>query len=320
MAHLEKDMKYQLRSGVIGHAVGDALGVPVEFKSREELMRDPVCDMRSYGTHGMPAGTWSDDTSMEIALMQSLIDRKTIDYEDIMNNFVKWYRDDEFTATGITFDVGGTCAGAIGNYYRRGTDPLQCGGAGVSNNGNGSLMRILPLAYICHAQNIVGQARYELTRNISSLTHAHEISVLGCYIYVNYVCHLLDGEDAKTAYEHTKQDDYSMFTNDAKTAYERVLAANIAAFDAADISGSGYVVSSLEAALWCLLNSTSYKDATLKAVNLGKDTDTVGAITGSLAGICYGYDNIPQEWVNQLQRRDYLLSLCDELVATEVEI
>lgn len=300
---------YQIMSGVIGHAIGDALGVPVEFSSRERLTDRPVTDMRSGGTHGMPAGTWSDDTSMEIALMQSLIDKGAFDYADIMQKFREWLLNDEFTATGESFDVGSTCARAIENFHK-GITPTECGGQSVNSNGNGSLMRILPIAYICYAKQMPIERKYQLVRDISSLTHAHEISVLGCYIYVNYVCHLLDGDSPMEAYEKTRYDDYSMFSTEALGAYNRILTDIITTISKDEISGSGYVVNTLEASLWCLLTTKSYDDAVLEAVNLGEDTDTTGAVTGSLAGIVYGYDNIPEHWRQQLRRHDYLLKLC----------
>ncbi len=317
MAH-SKNMKTKVRAGVIGHAVGDALGVPVEFTSRSKLALHPIEDMKGYGVHNMPAGTWSDDTSMEIALIQSLIDSKCFDYNDIMNNFCRWWKDDEFTATGRTFDIGGTCAGAISNY-RMGMTPSECGEKGERSNGNGSLMRILPVAFVCYNNSITGMARYDLVSKVSSLTHAHEISVLGCFIYINFICHLFVGEKPATAYAKTQRDDYSMFSDSAREAYHRILANNIASCSEDEISSSGYVLSSLEASLWCLLNTNSYKEAVLRAVNLGNDTDTIGAITGSMAGIYYGYDAIPSEWVSKLQRTDYLLDLCDRFASTEIE-
>lgn len=255
MAHLENmDTKSKVRAGVIGHAIGDALGVPVEFTSRSRLAYHPIRDMKGFGTHGMPAGTWSDDTSMEIALLQSLIDKGSFDYKDIMDNFCKWWDNDEFTATGRAFDIGGTCAGAISNY-RIGISPLECGEKGERSNGNGSLMRILPVAYVCYDNSIVGNDRYELVRKVSSLTHAHEISVLGCFYYINFICCLLDGDNPAVAYRKAQQEDYSMFSGSAREAYHRILTDDIAGYNEDDISSSGYVLSSLEASLWCLLTT-----------------------------------------------------------------
>ena len=319
MAHLKNmNLEGQVRSGIIGHAIGDALGVPVEFTSRNQLARHPIQDMEGYGTHNMPVGTWSDDTSMEIALMQSLIDCESFNYKDIMDNFCKWWKDDEFTATGRTFDIGGTCAKAISNY-RMGMSPLECGEKSERSNGNGSLMRILPVAFVCHSNSIIGMARYDLVSKVSSLTHAHEISILGCFIYVNFVCHLLSGDENAVAYAKTQQEDYSMFSNSAREAYYRIISNNIATYHEDEISSSGYVLSSLEASLWCLLNTNSYKEAVLKAVNLGSDTDTIGAITGSMAGICYGYKSLPCEWITKLQRSEYLLDLCTKFASTKIE-
>ena len=309
--------KNTVKAGVIGHAVGDALGVPVEFTDREMLKHMPVTGMLAFGSHRMPAGTWSDDTSMELCLMQSLIDKGQFDYDSIMDNFYKWSMKDEFTATGYCFDIGITCSSAI-LKYRDGTPALECGGTGERSNGNGSLMRILPVAFVCHKNNISGKQRYELTKNVSSLTHANEVSVLGCYIYVNYICHLLDGDDKNAAYKATQSDDYSMFSKESLAKYARILEANIAELDESEIASGGYVVSSLEASLWCTLTTTSYKEAVLQAVNLGRDTDTIGAITGSIAGIVYGYEAIPQEWSEKLQRRDYLVKICDDFAETEI--
>ena len=316
MAHFKNDeYKNVVRAGVIGHAVGDALGVPVEFMCREELRESPASEMTGYGAHFVPAGSWSDDTSMEIAFMQSVIDRNQIEYRDIMEKFCAWYQHDQFTATGNMFDIGNICMEALQKYHHHGLEPLSCGGKGERDNGNGSLMRILPLAFFCDVKNITGKDRYELVRDVSSLTHAHPISVLGCHIYINFACHLLAGESVTDAYKKTQADDYSMYEPETLKVYERILKDNIGRFAEDDISSSGYVLHTLEAALWCLLTTDSYEKAVTKAVNLGQDTDTVGAVTGSLAGLVYGYEAIPERWLNKLQRLDYLLGLCDDFTA-----
>lgn len=295
------------------------MGVPVEISSRDQLAQEPVCKMKGNGTHGMPTGTWSDDTSMEIALMQSLIDCQAFDYTDIMENFCRWSENGEFTATGVTFDIGGTCAWALGNF-RRGVEPLECGGRDEHSNGNGSLMRILPVAFVCYNQDINGKARYELVKKVSSLTHAHPVSVMGCLIYTDIVVYLLEGNLPGEAYTKVRAEDYSMFSDEVREKYHRVLEDKIAAFGEDEISSSGYVVGSLEASLWCLLNTDNYKDAVLKAVNLDNDTDTIGAITGSMAGIYYGYENIPAGWIRKLKRHDYLLELCDTFAQTDITV
>lgn len=306
---------YKIQSGVIGHAVGDALGVPVEFKKREALATNPVTGMRSFGSHHVPAGTWSDDTSMEIALMASISEKKSLDYGDVMAKFSDWLYNGQFTATGMTFDFGSTCNAAISNF-KHGATPMMCGLTGERDNGNGSLMRILPVAYICYSHNLSDKDTYTLVKNVSSLTHAHEISVLGCYIYVQFARFLLMGMSPDVAYENTRNVDYSMFQMRSLDVYHRILDGDISLLNISEISSRGYVVSSLEAALWCFLNSVCYENAVLTAVNLGDDTDTVGAITGSMAGIYYGLDGIPDKWIEMLQNRRLLIEVCGAFAET----
>lgn len=298
--------------GVIGHAIGDAMGVPVEFKDRETLTYSPVTDMLGYGTYNVPKGFWSDDTSMEIALIDSLTNNNEIDYNDIMNNFVKWITEGEYTPNGIVFDKGNTCLEAILNYKSKNIEPLECGLNDYYSNGNGSLMRILPVAYYSYYKNLNKEETYSLTKNISSLTHRHEISILGCYIYVLYVINLLQGKDKFESYNLIKKEDYKNFSKESIDTYNRILKEDITTLNINDIKSSGYIVDSLEAALWGVLSTTTYKDSILKTINLGGDTDTIAAITGSMTGIIYGYDSIPQDWIQELARKDYLIDLCNK--------
>lgn len=321
MAHCQtKDLKALVRGGVMGHAVGDALGVPVEFvKSREVLRKDPVREMRAGGRYDMPKGTWSDDTSMEIALMQSIIDQRKINGDDIMWNFYLWLYRGKFTATDEAFGTGRTCSEAISRFLD-GLDLADCGGKSIKSNGNGSLMRILPVAYICYARQLTRAKQYRLTRKISALTHAHEISVLGCLIYVSIARRLMEGCGLMEAYAATQDDDYRLFSTESLDVYRRVLKHNIANFPQAEIASSGYVVDTLEAALWSVLNTKSYREAVETAVSLGKDTDTIAAVTGSLTGIYYGYEAIPPEWLADLRKRDYLLEICDKFAEVVPEM
>lgn len=308
----------QIFGGIIGHAVGDALGVPVEFSRREKLQEQPVTEMRGFGAHRVPAGTWSDDTAMELALMRSLIDCGRFNYYNIMSNFVLWRDCCEFTATDMTFDVGRTCSQAIDRFIG-GVPPLLCGGTKPDNNGNGSLMRILPVAYVCHAAGLTWHYRYQQVARVSALTHATELAQLGCYIYTNFACHLLDGDSPREAYAATKADHYGGIAKKTYGRYWRILEDDISAYGADEIASSGYVVDSLEAALWSLLRTDSYRTAVETAVNLGGDTDSIGAITGSLAGIYYGYDAIPESWLHDLNRLSYLEWMCRSFAAASIE-
>ena len=181
-------MLNKIKSVMIGHAVGDALGVPVEFASREELDGNPVFDMEGFGTYPYPAGTWSDDTSMSLAALDSLV-KGSIDWEEIMLNFVKWLNDGKFTPSGKAFDVGCTCLNAINGYFSNGTKAIESGGADEHSNGNGSLMRIHPFVLY---EYIKGTRDIDVIHTASALTHAHERSKMACGIYAFVLWELLD--------------------------------------------------------------------------------------------------------------------------------
>lgn len=176
-------MENKLYSSIIGFIIGDALGVPVEFKSRAELKENPVVDMREYGTYNQPKGTWSDDSTMTLCLAESLANR--LDYNDICSKFLDWVDNGYMTPHGELFDIGMSTRKAIQNYWT-GVPPLQCGGMSEFDNGNGSLMRVLPLAFYTMGMTLT--KKFEIIENISSLTHGHIRSKIACAIYVQFVC------------------------------------------------------------------------------------------------------------------------------------
>ena len=300
---------------IIGHAIGDAMGVPTEFCMREKLLEKPVTRMISSPKLGQPAGTWSDDTSMEIATIDSYIKNKKFNYKDIMNKWIDWIEHAEYTGNDEVFDVGKTCLLAIRRYYD-GIDPLKCGLDDVYSNGNGSLMRILPVALYSYSKKLNNNDTINLVNDISSLTHAHDISKLGCYIYVKYVIYLLEGLSKEEAYNNIQNEDYTSYSKEAIDSYKRILKNNIKNYSMEEINSSGYIVDTLECSLWILLNSNDYKEAIIASTNIGQDTDTIGAITGSMAGIIYGYDSIPKEWLNELKKKDYLIELASKYEET----
>ena len=296
---------------IIGHAVGDAMGVPTEFCIRKYLLKNPVKEMIGSDKTGQPAGSWSDDTSMEIATIDSFIQNKEFNYDDIMHKWEEWINEAKYTANNDTFDVGRTCLRAIRNHSL-GTEPLKCGIDGEQSNGNGSLMRILPVALYSYYRKLDVNEIIKLTNELSSLTHKHDISKLGCYIYVRYIMFLLDGKNKNEAYELIKTLDYSTYDEYAISKYKRILKNDIASYTIDNILSTGYVVDTLECALWILLNANSYKETIIATTNIGNDTDTIGAIAGSMAGIIYGYDSIPTSWIDKLMRRDYLIGLASD--------
>ena len=170
-------------------------------------------------------------------------------------------------------------------------------------------MRILPVALYSYYKELNENEIIKLTNEVSSLTHAHEISKLGCYIYVRFIMYLLDGMSKEEAYKLIKSIDYGPYSIESLEKYGRILKSNIDEYEMKDISSSGYVVDTLESALWILLRHDNYYDTIIEAINLGNDTDTIGSIVGSMAGIIYGMDNIPKEWIDKLAKKDYLYNL-----------
>lgn len=296
------DFLLKAKAVMIGHAIGDALGVPVEFCWREELDKNPVTDMLGYGSYPVPAGAWSDDTSMSICTLDAL-GKYGLDCDRIMVNFGKWYYNDEFTPTGEMFDVGNTCSTAIEHYCVEKMPYSNCGLTNEHSNGNGSLMRIHPVVLYLANKDITIVEKIEVIHIVSALTHAHDRSKIGCGIYAFILWELLKNPSLESVRAGlAKAEDYYKGQEEFK-AYKRLFDKTFIITPRNKIESSGYIVDTLEAAVWCLLTTGSYRDCVLKAVNLGRDTDTVAAVSGGLAGALYGYDAIPQEWRNTLIKR-----------------
>lgn len=308
------DNKDLARDILLGVAVGDALGVPVEFKSRNSIALQPVTDMIGYGTYNLPPGTWSDDSSLTFCLAEAM----TIpgwSLQTIANNFIAWLTNNYWTPRGHVFDVGIATREAIYNL-QRGCRPELAGGLDESQNGNGSLMRILPLLLYIRNKPIL--ERYQWTKDVSSITHAHIRSVIACFYYLEFARELINNKNAFEVYQQLQQA-IPEFLNELQInsfeikLFSRLLAENIFDKPVEEIRSSGYVLHSLEASIWCLLTTNSYSEAVLKAVNLGEDTDSTAAITGGLAGILYGTKNISQNWIDNLARKVDIFELADRL-------
>lgn len=307
-------MENIVKAGIMGVCIGDALGVPVEFKKREDLKRFPVTKMLEYMSWNQPKGTWSDDSSLTLCLAEELI--KGYDLEKIGQSFVKWNKFGHWTAHGRLFDIGGTTRHSLARLIK-GESARFSGNIFEEDNGNGSLMRILPLAFYLKKEDDI-QKLYLTVKEVSAITHGHFRSVFACFIYVIFAIQLLKGKNKKEAYEQTqnitlKYAEEQGFNPKEIELFKRVLKHDISGYAEDEIKSGGYVLHSLEASLWCFLNSESYAEAVLKAVNLGEDTDTTGAITGGIAGIYYGYENIPEEWIAELVRKDDIEKLCEKL-------
>lgn len=300
-----------IKSVILGHAVGDALGVPVEFARRDKLDKHPVKEMLGFGTFPYPAGCWSDDTSMTLAALDSLAAGR-LDWDEIMKNFGKWIEDGEYTPTGEAFDVGRTCLRSVIDYFSHRRSATEDGQSGEFSNGNGSLMRILPFVLYTAYCGDCGTDWLETIHTASCLTHAHRRSQIACGIYACVVRALLKTPE-KAAVQVGLAEARKHYRGEAEfDCYARIFDVDFAAVPRDEIKSSGYVVDTLEAAIWCLLNTETYADCVLKAVNLGGDTDTVAAIAGGMAGALYGSNAIPKGWLDTLKRRDYIEKLCEK--------
>lgn len=314
------ELKAKFRNVIYGVAVGDALGTPVQFCSREELRKYPITGMKDDGTYRLTAGTWSDDTSMTLALAESLGRLNDIDYEDIMDNFAKWNDCGKFTPEGKAFDQGHICLAAIENWLNRKElglpeKAVDCGLTKFEDNGNGSLMRILPISFYIYTK--YGKKSYlhgDIVRNVSKLTHAHPVSQFACEFYCNMIYQMLENPklSKKEIFENAKDVMLKIWKApklknskaELKNAFDRLYDSDFCVVSDEEIQSSGFVVHSLEAAIWCFLNTNNYCDCTLKAVNLGEDTDTIAAIAGGLAGIFYA--EIPKDWLDELRGKEVI--------------
>ncbi|OJJ21887.1 hypothetical protein BKI52_14165 [marine bacterium AO1-C] len=306
----------------MGLAVGDALGIPVEFYSRKKLAENPVTGMRSGGTYETPAGTWSVDGSLTFCVAESLL--HGFQLQDIANKFTQFLYQDYWTARGEVFDVGVVVAQSI-ERIKKGTGLTEAGGNDEMDNGNGALNYTLPLG-LFHRTLPVSQRFTEIAQ-LSSLTNRHLRSILGAFIFSEMGVWLMRGGhitpqkayDAMTQTINELIEEEENLEGEARH-YHRILHENIAALPEGTIQSTAYIVHSLEACFWCLLNGSNYSDTVLKAVNLGEDADTIGAMTGALAGLYYGYESIPEEWITQLARKDDILKLSEEFYQKVVNV
>jgi ADP-ribosyl-[dinitrogen reductase] hydrolase len=305
------------KSVLFGVAIGDALGVPVEFMKRESLRSSPITKMIGYGSHNVKAGTFSDDSSLTFCLAEALTEG--FDLNTIAQYFEHWRYQGFWTASGDVFDIGNATQQAI-DKFKNGERPELSGGSDASSNGNGSLMRILPLALYLLDKPM--NERFELTKQVSSITHRHIRSVIACFYYLEFARQLISKVDKFGIYNNLKTEIPEFLISQSVSRreidfFDNLLKEDISDFTESEISSSGYVLHTLEASIWCLLKTDNYKDCVLKAVNLGFDTDTTGAVAGGLAGILYGFESIPDEWIRTIARKndieDLALRLANKL-------
>lgn len=277
---------------LVGLAVGDALGAPVEFKARDSF--PPVTEMIAGGYFRLPVGAWTDDTAMALCLAESLNHEPNFDARDLLNRFLRWMDAHENTSTGKCIGVGQNTLAVLGHYRRTGevvAPPIK-----GRSDGNGALMRVAPVA-VRHWSNLT-KAR-EIAAAQSRATHCSIFSEQICIAMMDILIGLVAGK----SWSEATRDITSL---EVASEIEHVFQGSWKHKNRDEIRSSGYVVDTFEAALWAVESTSSFEDALIAAVNLGHDADTVGAVAGQLAGALYGIDAIPQRWLHCLIKLDVI--------------
>ena len=292
------------RGCLIGLAVGDALGAAIEFQPPGTF--DPVTGYRAGGPHGLEPGEWTDDTSLALALADSIA-RAGWDINDQARRYVAWWTKGEYSVNGKCFDIGVTTRSALSRFQQTG-DGRRSGDVSERASGNGSIMRLapVPIRYVGHFPDQIHQLA-TLVAESSLTTHASPQCLSSCRYFALVLVGLMHGLDR----DEVLSPDWKPLQQFCaiKPLHPEVAAVAAGTFrelQPPEIKGSGYVVKSLEAALWAFHDAADFRDAVLKAVNLGDDADTTGAVCGQLAGAYWGESGIPAEWLSGLARQDMI--------------
>lgn len=298
-------LKERYRGALLGLAAGDAVGTTVEFQPRGAF--PPMTDMLGGGVFRLQPGQWTDDTSMALCLAASLVEQRDFDLRDQIDRYVRWWRDGYMSSTGHCFDIGNATSAALSRYRSDG-DPIA-GSTDPRSAGNGSIMRLAPVPLFFYPDVDAAIAHAALS---STTTHRAPTTLDACRLLALFLCRALAGLDKA----EVLADAMSPFTDAPLVPEIASIATGTYQYKSRDdISGSGYVVASLEAALWCFHTTDSYQDAVLAAANLGDDADTTAAVCGQLAGAYYGAQAIPAPWRARLALADVITQLADELFA-----
>jgi len=293
-----------------GLAVGDALGTTLEFTTPGSFK--PLTDMTGGGPFRLKAGQWTDDTSMALCLAESLIECRGFDLKDQMEHYVRWWLDGHLSATGRCFDIGNTVRSALSSFRIDGA--AASGSTDKYSAGNGSIMRLAPVPIFFHDADEAIYYAAESSRG----THQAAACLDACRYLGGIIRGLLDGatkEEVLAPYYHPAGKSW----DGMDPAIAAIAAGSFKEKNPPEIRGSGYVVQSLEAALWAFHRSKSFEDGALLAVNLGEDADTTGAIYGQMAGAYYGLNGIPAGWLEKLHGREMILDFATKLHTTPHE-
>lgn len=294
------DTKDRFRGCLLGLAVGDAVGTTLEFKPPGSFK--PIVGMAGGGPFRLKPGEWTDDTSMALCLATSLLEMKGSDTKDQMDRYCRWWKEGYLSSNGRCFDIGNTVADALRRYGQTG-DPIA-GSTSPRSAGNGSIMRLAPVPMFYYP-DVAAAIRY--SAESSRTTHGAPECIDACRLLAGILCRALSGASK----EDVLLGDAGSFRGEPKIT--AIAQGGYLNKSAGEIRGTGYVVESLEAALWCFQQTDSYEAAILKAANLGDDADTTAAICGQVAGALYGASGIPRKWLDKLTMRDQISTLAEHL-------
>lgn len=302
------------RGSLLGLAVGDALGAPIEFTVPGSFT--PIDDMVGGGSFDVMVGQWTDDTSMALCLAQSLIEQQDFDPIDQLKKYVRWYREGYLSSIDECFDIGNATLDALMKFES--TQAPYCGSTSPRSAGNGSIMRLAPVPMF-YAKNPL--LAIEKSAESSRTTHQALAAVDAC----RYFGALLVGAINGASREELLAESYCPIPgywqeNPLVAEIQEIATGSFKHRQPPEIQGSGYVVKSLEAALWAFYHSQSFREGCLLAVNLGMDADTTGAVYGQLAGAFYGENGIPESWRSRLIRTELIESIASQLYAIAQEI
>jgi ADP-ribosylglycohydrolase len=299
---------------MLGLAAGDALGTTLEFRSPGSF--EPLTDMVGGGPFGLEPGQWTDDTCMALCLAESLIERRGFDAGDQMQRYLAWWRDGHLSSTGLCFDIGNTVSGALARFERSG-EPFS-GSTDPRSAGNGSLMRLapIPLAYRMSPELAL---RYAVDG--SRTTHGARTCLDACRYYSALIIGALEGAPKEELLSpRYAPSGWAWETAPLDGAIDAIALGSFKDKQPPAFRGTGYVVESMEAALWAFHHSGSFREGALMAVNLGDDADTTGAIYGQLAGAYYGEDGIPEDWRRRIAMRDRIEEMAERLLGLSREL
>lgn len=292
-------LKERYVGALLGLACGDAVGTSVEFKPRGTF--PPVVDMTGGGPFGLKPGQWTDDTSMALCLAESLVTRGKFDPKDQMRRYLSWWQEGYLSSTGECFDIGITVRSALARFRASG-DPYN-GSSDPRTAGNGSLMRLVPVVLFAFPDV---QAAIAFAAESSRTTHGAPEAIESCQLLAGILCGILNGVPKDKLFA-------TLTYKPSQSKLVELATGSFAPKHRNDVRGSGYCVESLEASLWCFLNTDDFESAVLTAVNLGEDADTTGAIVGQVAGAYYGSLAIPEKWRSLLTMASNIEDLAGKL-------